>query len=320
MPKIAYSEIRMNPERRAMAELAGSILEEYDRAGYRLTLRGLYYKFVARDLFPASWIDPATGSTNNNKSYDKLQTLITDARMVGIIDWHLIEDKTREIDGKPTWSSPADFIESVAPQYNLDTWHNQPNRVEVWVEKDAQEDVVSKAARRLGIQYFSCRGYCSATSLWDAGQRLASFAESGQRPVILHLGDHDPSGLDMTRDIEERVRLFMGEEFGDDLTVERIALTREQVKKYKPPPNPAKQTDCRYEDYKAQHGEKCWELDALEPAVVDALIELHVESYRDDELYDEAEEENTVGRRRLKTAADNWSKLQTTLEKFEGKK
>lgn len=316
MPKIAYREIRMNAERRKMAELAGSILEEYSAAGYMLTLRGLYYKFVARDLFPASWADPETGSTNNNKSYDKLGELVSDARLCGIIDWELMEDKTREIDGNAHWSSPADIIEDSALAFRLDKWWNQPNRVEVWVEKDAQEAVVAKAARRLDLQFFSCRGYCSATSFWQAGQRLAEYVEAGQRPVILHLGDFDPSGLDMTRDIEERVRLFMGDA-GGDLTVERIALTMPQIKQYKPPPNPAKVTDARYANYKAEHGAKCWELDALEPAVVDQLIEVAALAFRDDELFEEAAEEEAVGRKRLKTTSANWSKLQKTLEKME---
>lgn len=320
MPKIAYMEIKMKPERRAMAEQAGKILEEYARKGYMQTLRGLYYKFVARDLFPESWQDPKTGSTNNQQSYDKLQVLVTDARMCGIIDWELMEDKTRELDGRHEWNDAADFIESVCPQFNKDLWDSQDVRIEVWVEKDAQEAAVAKASRRLGLKFFSCRGYCSATSLWEAGQRLAEFVDRGQRPIILHLGDHDPSGIDMTRDIEQRVKLFMGEQ-GVELTVERIALTMEQVKKYKPPPNPAKQTDCRYEDYKAAYGEKCWELDALEPEIVDELIESAAMAYCDDDLYQEACAEEIAVKDRLRTVAQNWSKLQPTLEKFEkGKK
>ena len=88
------------------------------------------------------------------------------------------------------------------------------------------------------------------------------------RRVVLYLGDHDPSGEDMVRDIKTRL-----EEFGVlDLTVEKIGLTIAQVKQYNPPPNPAKITDPRAADYIAKFGAKSWEVDALPPNVLTRLI------------------------------------------------
>jgi len=240
--------------------------------------------------------------------------------MGGLIDWNAIEDRTREVDGNSHWDSPADIIASSAQCFLLDKWDNQPNRVEVWVEKDALEGVVGKVSRRLDVQFFSCRGFASATSLWEAGQRLKEYAEADQRPVILHLGDHDPSGIDMSRDLEERVSLFM-DDYGGDLEFVRIALNRDQIDEYNPPPNPAKQTDSRYRGYVDEHGEECWELDALDPSVIDALIQKHVLSYRDDDLFEDREAEEAKHRERLGVAAKHWENgLAKHIDKLAQKK
>lgn len=72
MPKIAYKRMRISDDKRRMIDQANSIIRDYADQGYSLTLRQLYYQFVSRDLFPQSWVDPETGSTNNERSYKKL--------------------------------------------------------------------------------------------------------------------------------------------------------------------------------------------------------------------------------------------------------
>lgn len=238
--KRKYKDIRFSAERLAIVDEAIGIVDSYRAQGYSLTLRQLYYQFVSRDSFPASWADEGTGSTNNERSYKKLGDIIGDARLAGLVDWSSIEDRTRNVDGNSHWGSPVEIIKSCAAQFQIDKWTDQTHRVEVWVEKDALEGIVSKVAKELDVQFFSCRGYASMTSIWDAGQRLKKWASQyGQTPVIIHLGDHDPSGIDMSRDIGERVRMFMDNE-GDSLVFDRIALNMPQVKQYTPPPNPAK--------------------------------------------------------------------------------
>ena len=307
MTLIKYVDKKFNPERRRLIDLAVDIVADYRRRGYSLTLRQLYYQMVARDLFPESWKDEKTGSTNNKRSYDKLGDIISDARLAGIVSWEAIEDRTREVDGNNHWESPADIVQVCARQFMFDKWVDQPNRIEVWVEKDALEGVVGQACRDLDVSFFSCRGYASMTSLWDAGQRLRGYADKGQSPYILHLGDHDPSGIDMTRDILDRVRMFMGARRRDTLTVHRIALNRDQITQYDPPPNPAKATDARYASYAATHGEECWELDALDPGVIDQLIRDRVSALRDDDLFESQLEREREARAELTLIAGNWN-------------
>jgi hypothetical protein len=165
------------------------------------------------------------------------------------------------------WDNPSEIIEDAAEQYRRNLWEGQPNYVEVWVEKDALIGIIEQAAKKLDTPCFSCRGFTSSTALWDAADRLKQHGKNGQDCFIIHLGDHDPSGLDMTRDIRDRLQLF-----GASVAVERIALNMNQIQQYNPPPNPAKMTDTRSKKYIKQYGATSWELDAIEPSELDRLI------------------------------------------------
>jgi hypothetical protein len=272
MPRIKYVEKRFQDKSLRLIEIANQIIVEFTAQGFELTLRQLYYQFVARDFIP-----------NNQKSYDNLGSLINDARLAGLVDWNAIVDRTRNMRKNSHWENPKDFLESVAPQFQLDKWEGQKYRPEVWVEKDALVGVVERVCRKLDVPYFSCRGYTSQSEVWSAAQRLLSWRDDDYTPIIIHLGDHDPSGIDMTRDVTDRLKLFCD----DEIEVQRIALNRDQIRKYNPPPNPAKLTDSRCEGYISVHGNQSWELDALNPKIISALIEKAIESLRDDDIYEE---------------------------------
>lgn len=148
-----------------------------------------------------------------------------------------------------------------------------------------------QACRPWQVPYFSCRGYTSQSALWEAGNRLDSYVDEGYDPVIIHLGDHDPSGLDMTRDILDRCKLFMG-----GLPVERIALTIDQIQEFKLPPNPTKRTDSRAPRYVRKFGNDSWELDALDPDYIKSIIEDKIQEYIDFDPWNEALEKEEEGR------------------------
>lgn len=290
--KIKYINKRFNASSLKVIENANTIIEEYTAQGYELTLRQLYYQFVSRDLIP-----------NSQKEYKKLGAIINDARLAGEISWQAIVDRTRNLEGNSHFDSPSDIIERCADWYQRDKWANQENRVEVWIEKDALVGIAERICRQLDVSYFSCRGYTSQSEMWAAAMRLKRFAtRHDQTPVIIHLGDHDPSGIDMSRDIADRLELFMG-----GMEVNRIALNMNQVRKYNPPPNPAKITDSRAVGYIKLHGHESWELDALDPKVLSALIEKTVLSYRDDEKWDEATELENEHKERLREIAEQHS-------------
>lgn len=302
MSKLRYKTWTPKPEALEVVGVAEAICTEYAAQGYNLTLRQLYYQFVARGLIP-----------NTQSSYSRLGSIINDARLAGLLDWDYIVDRTRNLAGASHFDRPQDAILQAARSYSEDLWRNQPARLEVWVEKEALADVVGQVASRHDVDYFSCRGYVSQSELWSAGQRCLDRILRGQQVIVLHLGDHDPSGIDMTRDITDRMTTFLVRDYhracigagleasttvgairthmnrrvgGEAFEVRRIALNMDQVDRYQPPPNPAKVTDSRYESYRAEFGDESWELDALEPQVLDRLIESHILAERDDETWE----------------------------------
>ncbi len=256
MPTITYREIQFQPATRKLIDRCNAIIREYVAQGFVLTLRQLYYQLVSRDVI-----------ANKQTEYKRLGSIVSDARLAGLIDWTAIEDRTRDLRKQSEWTSPAEIVEACANQYRIDLWKGQAHRPEVWIEKDALVGVIEGVCNELGVPHFSCRGYTSQSEMWEAGRRLEGYIKHGQTPIIFHFGDHDPSGRDMTRDITDRLEMFMG-----GLEVKRLALNMDQVEQYEPPPNPAKTTDSRYAAYIAEFGGESWELDALEPAVIATLI------------------------------------------------
>lgn len=258
MPKIKYKDFNFRPETLKLIKTANEIIEEYQAQGFDLTLRQLYYQFVSRDIIP-----------NTQRSYSNLGSVVNDARLAGMIDWQAIVDRTRELRSLPHWSDPSAIIADDAKVFNIDLWADQKFRPEVWIEKDALAGVFERVCHSLDVPLFSCRGYTSQSEMWSGSQRMLRHVKRGQRPFILHFGDHDPSGKDMSRDIIDRLFLFTGR----TLKFERLALNMNQVEAYKPPPNPAKITDSRAAGYIAEFGDESWELDALEPSVLSRLVE-----------------------------------------------
>lgn len=276
-----------------LVSTADAICREYARQGFDLTLRQLYYQFVARDVIP-----------NNTRSYKRLGGIIDQARLAGLLDWSYIVDRTRNAyrtDGAD--ESPESAIESTAGSYRRELWETQPNHVEVWVEKEALTGIVQQAAGDVRVIYFACRGYVSQSEMYAAGKRFAYHGRQGRANYVIHLGDHDPSGIDMTRDITERLGMFAGRYAP---TIRRVALNMDQIEAYGPPPNPAKMTDSRFAGYEALYGDESWELDALDPTTLSDIIRGEVLSLRDEELWSAAEEREDEERAQLREVADNW--------------
>lgn len=306
MPKEWFQDINFRTKSRIIIMQANEIIEEYKAEGLTLTLRQLYYQFVARDLLP-----------NNQRSYDNLGKIVSNGRLAGYIDWSAIEDRTRFLRGNTNWNSPEQIIRNAARGYSIDMWANQKIRFEVWIEKDALIGVVENVCRKNDIDYFACRGYVSQSELYKAGKRIERyFEDEDKETIVLHLGDHDPSGIDMTRDNQERLCMFSGY----DVDVRRIALNKDQIDLYKPPPNPAKLTDSRAGGYVAEHGNYSWELDALEPRVLRNLIQDEVDIEKDQDAWEEREKLLEEHKEKLSEVVDyiesgeDYVKLQEDVE------
>ena len=304
MSKIRYIEWNPKPESVELVYTANDIIDEYEAAGYTLTLRQLYYQFVARDIIP-----------NSERSYKNLGSMITKARMAGLLPWEAIEDRNRTHNAYWYDEDETNPVKDLPDYIRYDQWARQDTYVEVWVEKEALGNVIERACSPLLIPHMACKGYLSASEAWRAGRRLKERIHAGKRCVVIHLGDHDPSGIDMTRDNRERLELFT--EMPADVEVHRIALNMDQVDQYSPPPNPTKITDSRAKSYISEYGRTSWELDALEPAVLEELIKNEVEQYIDSNVWDEIKDQERETRDTLRAVYDNWSAVKHLLEDLE---
>lgn len=262
----------------SMIDTINGILENYESQGFDLSLRQLYYQLVSKALIE-----------NTERSYKNIGNLVSDARLAGLIDWEMIKDRGREMTQNPHWDNTRDFIESVAPQYRFNLWRDQSVYVEVMVEKQALEGVLEPVCKQLDVPFTANKGYSSSSAMYEASKRFLAAAEGGKECHVIYLGDHDPSGIDMSRDVEERLDLFVKtsmnrcDEIGPNepsaVTMNRVALNMAQVRELNPPENPAKITDSRATSYISRFGESSWELDAIEPRrlaqiVTDAVQEI----------------------------------------------
>lgn len=295
--KMRFVEKSLRVDTLQVIEQANKIIESFQAQGYRMTLRQLYYQFVTRNLI-----------RNEEKSYKRLASIVSDGRLAGLIDWDAIEDRGR------TPSVPSHYnglrhimqvINNAAEGYTLDKWEGQDTYVELWVEKQALAGVLEPLAEKYHVTLMVNKGYSSQSAMYESANRFIGNMEKmrdglvHREGLLLYLGDHDPSGEDMVRDIAERMRLFG---VGPLFSVEKVALTTAQVRQYNPPPNPAKVSDPRAGGYIAQHGRSSWEVDALDPPVLVQLISAAIERVIDVDALKALNSREARERGRLKTA------------------
>ena len=290
MPRLKYEDHNFKPASLRLIAIANEIITEYQAQGFDLTLRQLYYQLVARDHIP-----------NTVRSYKRLGYMINNARLAGLVDWNHIIDRTRSVRSAAHFGKPKDIIERYTQAYRIDMWANQGYRPEVWIEKDALIGVISGVCNDYDVPYFSCRGYSSQSAMWRSSQKFMNANMDGKVPVVIHLGDHDPSGLDMTRDIFDRLELFMG-----GMEVMRIALNMDQIEQHSPPPNPAKISDSRYYKYAWEHGTSSWELDALDPRTIADTISRTLDGLIERSAWEADEAREKQGQEQLKAIAENF--------------
>ena len=275
-----------------MIEDANVIIEKFIEEGFVLTLRQLYYQFVAKD-----WIE------NSERSYKNLGRLISKARLAGLIDWDAIEDRTRNKVIASHWTSPGAILKTAAEQFQIDKWLNQELRVQIWIEKEALSGVFEGLCLRYDVPLYACRGYNSQSEMYLSAKDIEANKNNGQKTVILYFGDHDPSGLDMDRDIQNRFEVFG---VHNNIEFKRVALSQDQTEQYNLPPNPTKVSDARAPAYVEKYGSKSWELDALDPTVLNELADDAIAEYYNANIFEISLEKESNYRRVLKEFADNW--------------
>jgi hypothetical protein len=275
-----------------LIKTANDILAEYEAAGYDLSVRQLYYQFVARDIIE-----------NTVKSYNTLASVISDARKAGLIDWDMILDRGRVVVANSHWDTPKSILESAVFSFAIDKWLTQPKFIYVLVEKQALEGVLQPVCAQLDVPFLANKGYCSDSTMYRVAKRIETARRRGKEPVVIYLGDHDPSGIDMSRDVLERLEMYSG----GDVDVQRVALNMNQIRELNPPENPAKSSDSRFDSYVARFGHSSWELDAIEPRALAEIVRTAIEENRDDDAWEKAVEREERMKDQLQEMADNYT-------------
>jgi len=287
--RMAYIEKKLHAANLKLVVLMNEIMDGYKEQNFKLTVRQLFYQLVTRNAI-----------ANNEKQYGKISRLCADARMAGMMDWDMIEDRTRAFISRAHWENGADILEGCASQYHEDLWEWQDNRLFVVVEKEALAGMLEPVCHEMDMPLLADRGYPSVSVLHTfAVERIIPAMKEKQHPIILHLGDHDPSGLDMTRDLQEKLSLFTGK----SVDVRRIALNMNQVEELRLLPNPAKKKDKRFTAYAQKYGTSSWELDALPPEYLTSLVREHAAEFIDTDALEETRERINLTKTKLRTMA-----------------
>jgi len=297
--KQCYKPPRMRLDTLARLAQVNEVVEHYQKQGLRLTLRQLYYQLVTQNII-----------ANEEREYKRLSSLLSKARLAGLTDWDAIEDRIRRPERPNEFADLDELVKVALDSYRRPRMEGQPNYVELWVEKDALAGVLAPIAKHWHITLMVNRGYSSQSAMYEAACRIDHACRNADgvpqaEPIILYLGDLDPSGEDMVRDVRSRLNDFLwGYQDGDErisptgwfidvsdalpvqVRVEKIAITPEQVAKYGPPPNPTKLKDSRAAAYIAEHGHHSWEVDALRPEVLQRLIEARLGDLIDQVMVD----------------------------------
>jgi len=284
----------------AIVRAVRDVIDQYVE---RLTIRQIYYRLIS---------PPYQLFANTASNYKRLVKMLTRAREEGDINWRRIEDRARNTyGGDYGYGSVEEYVKSRIESfkdcyYSRRMWDDQPRYVEVWLEKDALTSLFTSVADKYRVLVYPSRGYSSFTRVMEAIEDRFNLKD-GKKVVVLHFSDHDPSGLDMTRDIRMRLMRYGA----SNVTVKRIALTIEQVKALNLAPNPTKKTDPRARWYVDSYGDRCWELDAVEPNTLRDIVAKAIEAYIDKDVWNKTVERS---KREYEEAKERLEKLAKRLE------
>jgi hypothetical protein len=276
---------------RGMAQRSLDLIEAMyavAEAAHPITGRGVGYKLFTAGLIPSM----------ARSEMQRVYRLLKEARERGHIPWEWIVDETRSIERTSTWADPAEYARCVARSYRRDFWNQQPVRCEVWSEKGTVRGVLGPVLDHFAVGFRVMHGFSGATTVYEASRD-----DDGRELIALYVGDFDPSGLFMS---EEDLPNRLSKYGGAHITLRRIALTREQVNGLPSFPATDKEKDPRYKWFCANYGDRCWELDAMDPnglrdCVEQAIVELiEPMAWKRCEIINQAEQES------LKTIIAKW--------------
>ena len=232
---------------------------------FPLTVRQVFYRLVSDEAIP-----------NNLKSYKTVSGDLTQLRLAGIVSWDAIDDRVRRISSKRGWDNMDEYVDSFINSFQPEYYHrcliqSQPKHVEIWIEKDALSTIVEDVVWPYCLRVVVCRGHSSTTFVRRYAERAKDAMINGKQPVILYMGDLDPSGIEC---FEATERSLKEKHHIHGVIYKRIALNPEHIGKYSLPHSvdAIKETDPNFKKYVKRFGRIAVELDAVHPGDLQGLV------------------------------------------------
>jgi hypothetical protein len=272
---------------RASVDLIKAMYEAAE-AAQPITGRGIGYK-----LFVAKLI-ASVGRADMQRVY----RLLRQAREEGTIPWNWIVDETRQLERVATWDDPAAFARDTVLSYRRDFWNEQPHRVVLASEKGTVRGVLRPVLDELGVGFLALHGFSSATVVHDL-----AMDDDGRPLIVLYVGDYDPSGMYMSEaDLPKRLKEYDGEH----VQLRRIALKQEQTAGLLSFPASDKRGDKRYKWFVSNYGQRCWELDAMDPNVLRDIVEAEIKRLIEPKAWKRCAVVNAAEFKSLQHVLDGW--------------
>lgn len=256
-----------------------------------ITVRGVAYA-----LFTRGHID---GMTTNNTA--KVSRVMTAMRESGALDWTKVVDGSRATDRISVWSNPSQIIDAAVKGYRRNYWQDQPTLIEVWSEKSTVAGLLAPVLEEYGVTFRVQKGFGSFTSVRQAAEDSLDVPDH-QNPVVLYIGDFDPSGLYMSEvDLPSRLARY-----GSKWQFQRIAVLKEDTPHLPSFEAGTKSEDKRYPWFVENFGHKCWELDAIDPNDLRQRVREQIVTRLNLPLWEHAKEIEAVEVESMKSFHQSW--------------
>ncbi|MBI2393179.1 MAG: hypothetical protein HYV09_26575 [Deltaproteobacteria bacterium] len=274
-------------------ELRDAIVRVLDGFDGSMSTRQVFYQVVSIGAIE-----------NSPANYDRVQRAIVAMRRDGTIPYARIVDRTRRKYQRAAWDSAEEAVGALHSQYRRDLWADQPTVVHVACEKQALEGIFAAACDEYGASLWILRGFISEGFVWEWAEDIRALNAAGKRVVIAFFGDFDPSGLDLERDLLDRL-----DGFGAEFECFRWGIHREDIDEYGIPSVGVKATDSRTKRFVAEHGTVTAELDALPPAVLRKRVKDAIVDEIDPTAWNRLVEITNIERESMAHVARNWNSI-----------
>ena len=252
-----------HPETVDLLNHVKAVLDEY-RDHLPLTIRQIFYRLVG-----------SRGYDKTERAYARLCDVLGRARRAGMIPFGAIRDDGTILRTPQAWDSADEMVAAAiaaAENFRLDRQRGQPARLIICVEAAGMVPQIERIADPYGIPVHSSGGFDSLT----AKHALARLLARWRCAWVLHVGDHDPSGVHVFSSLTEDVTA-MAERLNMSAEIEfaRLAVTPDQAVAMNLPSAPPKPTDRR-----AFAGET-WQVEAIPPDALAEIVEQAILTRRD---------------------------------------